>query len=262
MTKLVVLIPHYNNNEGLLKSIASIDENIAVDILVVDDGSLNKPNLNDLKEIYSSGVIFLELLQENKGIENALNKGLEICKNKGYEFIGRLDCCDLNKPNKYKIQLDYLEANKSTALIGTWADMVNEKGEFLFVLKHPCDYETIKKKMYFNSMFVHPSVVFRSKVLDTIKGYPEDYKSAEDFAFFFEIMKKYKIENIARSLITYEINPNSISSTKRKQQVESRIRIILKHFYFGYYPIVGVLRNLGLWLLPRQATTMLKRILK
>ena len=42
MSNIIVLIPHYNNLIGLKKTIASINEDISIDILVIDDGSTNK----------------------------------------------------------------------------------------------------------------------------------------------------------------------------------------------------------------------------
>ena len=42
MNKVVLLIPYYNNSEGLLKSLRSIDQNEELDVMIVDDGSVNK----------------------------------------------------------------------------------------------------------------------------------------------------------------------------------------------------------------------------
>ena len=49
MSNIIVLIPHYNNLIGLKKTIASINEDISVDILVIDDGSTNKLDKSDIK---------------------------------------------------------------------------------------------------------------------------------------------------------------------------------------------------------------------
>ena len=47
MAEVIVLIPHYNAIDTLLKSIKSIDEDIEVDVFVVDDGSTLKPQNSD-----------------------------------------------------------------------------------------------------------------------------------------------------------------------------------------------------------------------
>ena len=43
MNTLICLIPHYNNPDGLAKSLASIGKDEPCDVLVVDDGSVRKP---------------------------------------------------------------------------------------------------------------------------------------------------------------------------------------------------------------------------
>lgn len=259
MNKIIVLIPHYNNINELQKSLVSINEPFDVDVMIVDDGSIVKPYLEVLKSVYKGGKIFLELLPVNQGIEKALNHGLKKIAKSDYTYIARLDCGDLNKSNKFQKQLDYLDKNPEVGLLGTWADILDEKNNLLYVLKHPTDYKTIKKKMYLNNMFIHPTIVFRKKIIQEVGVYPENYKYAEDFAYIFKIMKTFKIENYPESLLDYFIAENSISTTKRKQQVNSRIRVIWDNFYLGFYPIYGILRNSILFLLSRKTTTFLKK---
>lgn len=262
MSKLIVLIPHYNNIEELKDSIKSIQEDIFVDLLIVDDGSQVKPNKHEIEVIYNNGEVFIELLDKNVGIENALNAGLSFIENKNYKYIGRLDCGDVNLTNKYTRQIAYLEKNPDTYLLGTWAKMVDVDGNFLYTLKHPTSDAEIKNKMYLNSMFVHPTVIFRKEVLQIIGKYPTKYKAAEDYAYFFEISKKLKVENLPEALLVYKIDPNSISSKKRKFQVKNRIKIIFHHFYFGYYPIYGLMRNVPLLFISRNKTTFIKKLIK
>lgn len=259
MNRLIVLIPHFNNYDQLVKSIRSIREKFPVDVLVVDDGSEIPPNAAELEKVYTQGKLFLERLESNQGIEHALNKGLEIIQNLGYEFIGRLDCGDLNYENKYAKQLAYLDKHQEVCLLGTWAKIVDEERNFLFILKHPISYEKIKKRMFLNSMFVHPSVIFRTKVLKTIGYYPTKYKSAEDFGYFFNMVENFQCANLPEVLLEYVMDRNSISAKKRKRQVKNRIRIIWDHFHFGFYPIYGLIRNIPLLFMSRNFTNRLKK---
>ena len=49
MSNIIVLIPYYNNLIGLQKTIASIKEDIVIDILVIDDGSTKKLEKSDIE---------------------------------------------------------------------------------------------------------------------------------------------------------------------------------------------------------------------
>lgn len=263
MNNLVILIPHYNSKKALAETIGSISESFPIDVLIVDDGSFEKPVLEELNAVYQNeGKINIEFLPQNQGIEKALNHGLRLIeKTPDYKYIGRLDSGDFSVTDKFKKQLDYLEKNPDVYLLGTWGNIIDEFSNHLYYLKHPIDYEEIQKKMYINSCFIHPSVIFRKEVLRTVGFYPENYKSAEDFAYFFNIMKKHKVENLPENLLNYVISENSISSIKRKEQIKNRIKIIRNHFYFGFYPILGVIRNTLLLYTSRNFIIRIRQIL-
>lgn len=264
MNKLIVLIPHFNSPKALLATIQSIKEDFLLDVLVEDDGSNYRPDVAAIEENYQNeGKVYFEYLEKNQGIEKALNYGLRWIKlNKSYAFIGRLDCGDLALPTKFKRQLDYLQLNPEVHLVGTWAEVVDESFNHLYNLKHPTSYSDIQNKMYINSCFIHPTVVFRVEIIETVGYYPENRKSAEDYAYFFKIIKKYKSENMPEILLKYAVSDNSISSTKRKEQVKNRIKILCDNFYFGFYPIYGILRSTILLFVPRSFGITLRRIFK
>ena len=255
MNNIIILIPHYNDIKGLKKTLLSIDEEVKIDVIIVDDGSDDEI---DEAKIEFHGNVFFKFLVLNSGIETALNIGLEFALEKGYEFIGRLDCGDLCHKNRFTKQLSYLETNKDIKLLGTWARVLDEDENFKFNLKHPIDYETIKNKMYLNNVFIHPSVVFRSEIIATTGKYPLNRKAAEDYAFFFNIVKTYRSENYPEILLDYIMHSHSISKTNRKPQVYNRIKIIIDNFYFGFTPIHGLVRNLILLIMPIRVITLIK----
>ncbi|QXP80598.1 MULTISPECIES: glycosyltransferase [Winogradskyella] len=261
--KLIILIPHYNDPEGLQISIASINEDFPVDIFVIDDGSSVELNEKELTNSFTNGKIFFNYLEENKGLSYALNKGLEFSIKNGYEYTGRLDCRDLFVKNKCSKQLSFLDSNTDIKLLGTWAKMVDEESNQLFILKHPIKHDEIKKKMYLNNMFVHPSVIIRTEVFNDIGLYNKKYsKAAQDYDLFFRIVKKYEVANYPEVLLIYEMSLNSISSKRRRLQIRHRINIIIENFYFGLYPIHGIIRSSVLYFLSRETTTKLKSIIK
>lgn len=258
--EVVVLIPHYNNPNGLIKSIESINESEPVDLLIVDDGSTDyfinetaimSKNSNNLK-------IYFLYLEKNMGIEYALNAGLEQLSKLKYTFISRLDCGDLCVPNRFLIQKQYLKEHQDIGIVGSFVKFIDSSNKHIFDLKLPISHKEISKRMYLNCMFIHPTVMFRAEVLGKVGKYPTNYEAAEDYAYFFEILKHYKGANINQFLVECELNPNGISIKKRKRQIISRIRLIIKNFKLGVYPIYGLVRNLIIYLLPYNAIVLLK----
>lgn len=263
MNKLVLLIPHYDNPKGLLVSLASIGCNENLDVLIVDDGSNKKFDEIEVKKAFqATGNIFFIYLQQNSGIEIALNKGLAyIIKNK-YTYTARLDCGDVCLGDRFQLQKDFLEEATSISLVGSNVNFVDTNGAYLYTVKVPEKDELIRKKMYVNAMHIHPSIMFRNSIFPKINLYPTAYQAAEDYAFFFNVMNSFKVANINKVLVQCEINPKGISTLMRKKQAKNRIKIILNNFYFGLYPIYGLLRSLLLYITPLSILIKIKKIVK
>lgn len=262
MKKCCVLIPYYNAGETLLSAIESIDYDYTLpDVIVVDDGSLTIKASDILKKY--SGPLSIKLLEmsKNQGIEHALNHGLSVL-GRDYEFIARLDCGDLCKNNRFNKQLQFMDNNPTCYLIGSWVDFIDLEGRKLYTVMHPSNFESIKKLMFINTTFTHPTVIFRSEILDTIGLYPTDAPAAEDYAYFFKIIQKYPASNIQESLVDCIIDPNGISTLKRKRQIKSRMEVIIKNFAMNKYAIYGLIRSAILLHTPRSFTIFLKTFFK
>ncbi|MDR0228183.1 MAG: glycosyltransferase [Flavobacteriaceae bacterium] len=258
MKNIILLIPHYNNLMGLKESIKSINKECElVDILVIDDGSNSKLDEESLQSIYD-GNLFVINNRVNRGIENVLNDGIAFSIEKNYKYIARLDCGDISLNDRFAKQYRFLEENDNVDIVGAHVSCVNEEGAFLYNLHMPLDNETIKKRMYLNAMLIHPTIFFRTSIVKEIGGYPIDYKSAEDYAFFFKMLRKYNFANIDEVLVQIEINPNGISSQNRDRQVKNRIKLIKENFYVGFYPIYGLIRSLILLYIPQKIIGKIK----
>jgi len=263
MPNLILLIPHYNNPKGLLKSIASIGATEEIDVLIVDDGSKESLHEEEIRaSLHAKGRVFFLYLSKNKGIEHALNKGLEFILSKKHLFTARLDCGDICHPERFQKQLDFLTKHKEVSLVGTSVHFINTQGVFLYKVKVPTRDALIRKKMFINAMHIHPTIVFRNEALLKTGLYPTQYKAAEDYAFFFQVLKHCKVANLDEVLVHCELNPKGLSAIKRGEQARNRVRIILENFYVGWYPIYGLFRSLLLCVIPLQVLVRLKTILK
>jgi glycosyltransferase involved in cell wall biosynthesis len=249
---IIILIPHFNDLEGLYKSLSSIVEEIPFDVLIVDDGSIEKPSLNYLSNRFNNiHKIHLIILEENRGIDNALNEGLNfIVGTTRYRFIARLDQSDTCIKNRFTIQYRYLINNPEVFLVGTWAFCTDHSGKVLYLFMHATDHEKIKRKMYFGNMFVHSSVMFRSDAINTVGFYPTNYKQAGDYAYFFKFVKNFKTANIGIPLVNYEINPQGMSLKNRNTQARNRISIILDNWENSVFALCGLLYNIVVYMTP------------
>jgi glycosyltransferase involved in cell wall biosynthesis len=260
--EVVVLLPNYNDARGLKKSIEMISKDDEIDILVVDDGSTT--DLIDEHEIRNhfigKGEIIFLYLEQNGGIIKALNRGLEYIRTTDYKYIARLDAGDISLNDRFKVQADFLRKHDDIHLIGSNIIVKSMEGKFLFNVKVPTDSKKIKNLMYLSSSTViHPTIMFKSEILEKVKGYPTEYYT-EDYAFYFEVLKHYNISNIDSFMLEKELNPNSMSLKYRKRQASVRLDVIKDNFYFGFYPIYGLIRNYMLYIIPNNIIIEIKKI--
>lgn len=262
LSSVLLLIPHFNNPEGLFASLASIKETETLSVLVVDDGSKKVQcfNENELQENFGNTLNLNFLyLKENQGIEYALNKGLIYANEHNFKFVARLDCDDICYPNRFKLQRDYLVNNPETKLLGTQVKHINDKGELLYISKLPLSYKDIKRAFYINCVIYHPTVMYDLETVLQEGLYPTDCKAAEDYALFMKIIQQHQSENLDLILVDKLIDDQSISSRNRKRQIRSRLKVMKHHFKIGIIPIYGILRSLFLYLLPRELTVAVRK---
>ncbi|RMG01579.1 MAG: glycosyltransferase [Nitrospirae bacterium] len=262
---VIVLIPHFNNLRGLFLSLESITGVEPVDVLIVDDGSKDKPDVDDLvKNFPAINEIYLLSHNENRGITYTLNKGIEFIQSIGrHKYIARLDAGDINDPERFKKQVSYLEDHSDVYLLGSHVVFVDMNGKDVFRFRPPAMHEQIKRRMYVNNMFNHSSVMFRMEALEKVGLYPTEYPHAEDYALFFRFVRNYRTANLPEFLIRYEINPKGISLRNRQRQILSRLKVIRDNFDWSCFAFYGLFRNMILLLLPyfmvEKAKTMVYR---
>jgi glycosyltransferase involved in cell wall biosynthesis len=223
----ILLIPCYNNFNGLLKSINSIQYTAdRFEILIVDDGSSNPISIDELKKNNASITIQIIRLEKNLGILNALNTGLKELKARNdYKYIARLDAGDLCHPERFTKQVYFLDQHPDIFLLGTWCRFTNPETGKGYDYTTKINHADIVKEMHLKCSFIHPTVMFKREVLNEIGFYPE-YPYTEDYAFFWKIAKRFKTAILPELLVTVTTSENNISSKNYSQQLRYRKKIV------------------------------------
>ena len=257
---VALLIPHHDDPEALYRSLDSVRPDEPCDVLVVDDGSARHPLNVERAAAHCQiqGQLFTLALASNQGIEAALNAGLAWIRERGYEYVARLDCGDRNRPGRIARQLQYLNEHPDVVLVGGWASYVDLAGTEQFVLPLPATHDEIMAYLRNNSAFMHPAVMFRTKVLDQTGVYPTEFPRAEDYALFWEMAKVGRVANIPEILIDYELDPDSLSLSGRRQQLQSRLKIQRRNSDGSWAARRGIARTMILLGTPYQAAVRVK----
>jgi glycosyltransferase involved in cell wall biosynthesis len=258
--RLAVLMPVYNGQRGLERSLESLrDDGAVFDVVVVDDGSeppIRVPSGDDLRF-----TVTLIRLPQNRGITSALNAGLEHIKATGYEYVARLDAGDLSLPGRLTAQAAFLDRHSEHAVVGTRAEAVDLKGRFLFYLRPPTEHEDLVRIQQYKSGFVHPSVMMRIAALLESGFYCEKYPGGEDYELFLRLAKTHKIGNLDEVYLKYEVNPHSLTAHRFRRGL-SRLRLLVQHFSpFSVHAYLGIVRSVILLFVPGPVTFRLRRVI-
>ncbi|MBM5571776.1 MULTISPECIES: glycosyltransferase [Deefgea] len=262
MNRATFLIPHFNNPQGLVASLASVGTAELVDAVIVDDGSVRAPidEAQCRAAWRAQGELKFYYLPHNCGIEYALNTGLEAILAAGYEFVARLDCDDLCVSDRIARQVAFLDQYPEVYLLGSAVTFFDASGD-RFTLKQPQTHAEIVTQMHKDNAFTHPSVMFRTKGVREIGLYPMDCKAAEDFAYFWQFVDRYQTANLAEVLTKSEYNDSGISMSRRRQQQAMRIKILARYFDWRPQSALNIAKATASFALPVSFTRKIKRLL-
>lgn len=259
MNEVAVLIPVYNNFNGLEASLKSIKSVTKITIVVVDDGSHEKLELSAIASFTKHDVKLISLAS-NKGIVTALNEGLRYIYEKNFLFVARLDAGDLMTGDRLRLQVDFLTQNPDCMIVGGGARFVDAHGGVVFQYSPPESCEVIKKQMHVNNCFCHPAVMWKINEKRRFL-YDQKYQYAEDYHLFWGMVNEFGGANLAINVVDTLADPDGISRAKRKRQLILRLKIQLEKFdLFSVFSYKGVLKSLVLFLLPVGFIDSLKKI--
>ncbi|SBV94381.1 conserved hypothetical protein [uncultured Dysgonomonas sp.] len=210
MTKtptISVILPVYNAERYLYDSINSILNQTYADfeLIVINDGSTDASK-EIINKIDDSRLVYIEN-EKNLGLIETLNKGLYLAKGK---YIARMDADDISMPNRFEVQVNFLERNNGYIICSANRIAFSEECDKKHISKLPIDDLAIRLHSIFSTPFTHPCTMFLKDVI--IKNelhYDSEYKYAEDYEFWINVLKYGKGYNIIQPLLYYRNTPNS-----------------------------------------------------
>ena len=225
MPKVSVIMGVYNckNFELLDKSIKSIIGQSFSDFefIICNDGSTND-SLKHLKkyELLDKRIRILSY-EQNRGLSYALNYCLQYASGK---YIARQDDDDISKPDRFIKQVDFLDNNMQYSIVGTLADVFDDNGIWG---KYSNPEIPKKNDFYWNSPFMHPTVMIKKSAYNKVGGYriAKETRRCEDIDLFMRMYAAgYLGYNIQEQLYLYRlVNEPNVKYRKMKYRIDEAI---------------------------------------
>ena len=119
MTKLIIQIPCYNEEEVLPTTLATLPRRLpgidCIEWLVIDDGSTDQTAL----VAESNGVDHIIRFARNQGLSNSFKKGLEACVKEGADIIVNMDADNQYSADDLPKLIEPILSGKADIVIGT-----------------------------------------------------------------------------------------------------------------------------------------------
>ena len=215
---VTVVMSVYNAERYLTRAVRSILEQDFVDFefIVIDDGSTDGSRAI-LRSFADERLVVIE--QANQGLPNALNRGIRESR---APLIARIDADDIARPDRLRLQVDFLERHSDYVAVGSNATVIDADGDYVYTTAQPLDDGTLRARLP-ETPFIHPSSMFRKAAFDAAGRYCEQMITAQDTVLFNRLMRLGKAANLAEPLIEYRVVPTSISQRGRTCAEFSRI---------------------------------------
>lgn len=210
MPRVSVILPVFNGALTVEKAIRSILNQSLYDIelIILNDGSLDNSDLIIKQFLFDKRVRYYS--HPNCGLAQTLNIGVSYSKS---NLIARQDQDDISHPKRIQSQVTEFEANPKLILLGTWATVLDEKGEVRSQHRHPSDSEYIKHTLMFENPFVHTSVMFRKNKFLAVNGYAAESGRfyPEDYDLWLRLSKHGVVGNLKFPFVEYYETSSGIS---------------------------------------------------
>jgi glycosyltransferase involved in cell wall biosynthesis len=251
MTRVSVLMAVWNSAGVVGRAVDSILRQSYPDweLLVVDDASTDETALVLQAVERREPRVRVLRNRSNLGLAGALNRGWNEARG---DLIARMDADDTSHPERLAHQVRFLDAHPEVAVLGSGAEMVDDDGHFLGLAVRPECHEELAARMYRESPFLHPSVMFRRSFLAAMDGYDERLRRAQDLDLWLRAYRRFRFHNLQKPLITYRLHgPPSLEAMLFATFVLGRAayregRLLTHGRYAVRYLISAMLGKLGI----------------
>jgi glycosyltransferase involved in cell wall biosynthesis len=166
--------------------------------LLVDDGSTDDTEAR-VRDAYGERVRYLR--QDNAGVSAARNRGLREARG---AYIAFLDSDDLWKPDKTRLQLQFLEQRADYGMVLCDVERVTDDGSPIDVLHRrtvlPVDGRIVSHVLR-SPALVPASAMIRREVYETVGGFDESLRTAEDLDFHLRVALDWPIGVVEQPLV-------------------------------------------------------------
>ena len=197
------------------------------EFLIIDDASTEEKAINLLRKLNDPRVRVI-WNETNAGLTNSLIAGVNLSKGK---YIARIDADDISTERRLEKMVAYMESHPEVGLLGSSCVLVNETNKMIGQIIVPKNDLEIRWESLFTNPFIHSTVMIRRETLvQNNLNYNPFFVTAQDYELWSRLLSVTKAANLPDFLVYLRIHKQSISASKRDQQIENHLKIAQNNF--------------------------------
>jgi len=186
-----------------------------VEIVAVDDGSRDE-TAAILVRFAASHPRMRVLHCAGAGLAAALARAAREAEG---EFFARQDDDDLSRPERLERQVTHLMGHPEVAVLGSAAEIVDERGQRLDDYPIPGDPAAIRRLLRRAPPFVHGSVMMRREAYQAAGGYRPAFLASQDYDLWLRLSEDAVLANLPEPLYAWRRHPGSVFARARARQL-------------------------------------------
>jgi glycosyltransferase involved in cell wall biosynthesis len=204
MATVTVVMPAFQTAKTLAPAIRSIVRQSWTDwqLIIVDDGSTDDTGATAAALASSDERIRLIRSPANHGAAAAMNRAWRLVDSR---YIAIMDADDVALPQRLERQLQALETDTRIDAVGTGAHFATAQGEYLRTVRLPREHTALQRRRWYQSPFIHPTVMMRRSFLEGTGGYTDGLRLGEDYDLWMRgfAAGRYRYSNLPEPLLIY-----------------------------------------------------------
>lgn len=247
-----VIMGIYNCADTLSDAIESILNQTCQDfeLILCNDGSTDA-TLDIAQKYARENPEHIVLIQneKNMGLNYTLNHCLKVARGK---YIARMDGDDRSLPNRFQVEVEYLDAHPEYALVSANLEVFDDEGVWGYTSFKP---EPAPRDLVKGSSFSHSACMVRKTVYDEVGGYSEGERlmRVEDKHLWHKIYAAgYRGRNLEQVLYSYRDDRNAYSKRKLRYRFNSFYvsSLNIRAFHLPLYYYLYAAKPIAIGLLP------------
>ncbi|MEH1989731.1 CHAT domain-containing protein [Nostoc sp.] len=210
-----IVIVNYNRESYLEEAIASVLTQTWQDfeLLIWDDGSTDRSVAIANKYTQQDGRVRL-VEAHHQGYTAALTAAINLTNG---TYIGLVDSDDILAPTALAQTAKVLNCHPETGFVYT--DYLNiDQDNFVIGYGHRCSIPYSQEGLLVNFMTFHFRLIRRS-VYDRVGGINQSFPCAQDYDLCLRLSEVAQVRRVPEPLYLYRIHSQSISTTRRTEQM-------------------------------------------